>query len=85
MAVVGLIDENRLWFKSVQGISAHGGQRLHSFCDASLRLPRPTLMVVPDTLQARQGQGGRRGTPHSAAAPSWQCRRRVATAAEGSY
>jgi hypothetical protein len=27
------------------------GVRLHSFCDASLKLPCPTLMVVPDTLQ----------------------------------
>ena len=53
MAVVGLIDADRLWFKSAQGIAARGGRRLHSFCDASLRLPRPTLMVVPDTLQAR--------------------------------
>lgn len=27
------------------------GDRLHSFCDASLRAPNPTMMVVPDTLE----------------------------------
>ncbi|EFN56344.1 hypothetical protein CHLNCDRAFT_144815 [Chlorella variabilis] len=51
VAVVGLIGEDRLWFKSIQGLESKGGQRLHSFCEASLRLPCPTLMVVPDTLQ----------------------------------
>lgn len=83
VAVVGLIDEDRLWFKSKQGIEATcggwvggslwagshcwehlpqcpglaplrraaAGERPHSFCNATLRLPRPTLMVVQDTLQ----------------------------------
>jgi GAF domain-containing protein len=26
------------------------GNRLHSFCEASLKAPNPTMMVVPDTL-----------------------------------
>ncbi|KAL4447293.1 hypothetical protein ABPG77_007326 [Micractinium sp. CCAP 211/92] len=50
ISVVGLIDQDRLWLKSIVGVETREGQRLHSFCDASLCLPCPTMMVVPDTL-----------------------------------
>lgn len=54
IAVVGLIDDERLWLKSIMGVEGRQGRRLHSFCDASLRSPNPTMMVVPDTkLDAR--------------------------------
>jgi hypothetical protein len=51
MALVSLIDDDKLVFKSVAGTDCRQGDRLHSFCDASLRAPNPTMMVVPDTLE----------------------------------
>ena len=63
MAVVGLIGEERLFFKSIVGLDGTGGQRLHSFCDATLRLPRPTLMVVPDALEDARFQNNEVGVP----------------------
>ncbi|KAL4459137.1 hypothetical protein ABPG75_014002 [Micractinium tetrahymenae] len=50
IVVVSLIDEDRLWFKSVAGVKCRQADRLHSFCDISLRARNPTATVVPDTL-----------------------------------
>ena len=52
MAVVGLIDDDRLYLKSTAGDAQPGAShdRLHSFCDASLRAPNPRMMVVPGEL-----------------------------------
>ena len=33
------------------------GNRLHSFFDASLRAPNPTMLIVPDTLADSRFQG----------------------------
>lgn len=53
VAVVGLIDDDRLYLKSAVGEARPGAShdRLHSFCDASLRAPNPRMMIVPDTLE----------------------------------
>lgn len=62
MALVSLIDDDRLFFLSVAGTECRQGGRLHSFCDASLRAPNPTMMVVP---------GGWVGWPLAAGGPWW--------------
>ena len=41
--------------------ATHAGDRLHSFCDASLRAPNPTMMVVPDTLRDARFQASKGG------------------------
>ncbi|KAL4427122.1 hypothetical protein ABPG77_001126 [Micractinium sp. CCAP 211/92] len=51
IAVVGLIDDDSLWLKSIQGTEVRRCDRLHSFCDASLHAPNPTMMIVPDTME----------------------------------
>eukprot|EP00887_Chlorella_sp_A99_P008024 scaffold12.g8024.t1 len=51
IAVVGLIDRDSLYLKSLVGADGRHAKRVHSFCDASLKAPNPTMMVVPDTLQ----------------------------------
>ncbi|KAL4427123.1 hypothetical protein ABPG77_001127 [Micractinium sp. CCAP 211/92] len=50
IVVVSLIDHDRQWFKSVAGVKCRQADRLHSFCDISLRARNPTATVVPDTL-----------------------------------
>lgn len=45
ISVVGLIEADRLLLVSRAGVDATCGRRPHSFCDASLRLGRPTMMV----------------------------------------
>lgn len=54
VAVVGLIDDDRLYLKSAAGEARPGAShdRLHSFCDASLRAPNPRMMIVPGALGA---------------------------------
>lgn len=47
IVVVSLIDDDRLWFKSVAGVKCRQADRLHSFCDISLRAHSPTATVVP--------------------------------------
>lgn len=66
MALVSLIDGERLFFKSVAGTDCRQGNRLHSFCDASLRAPNPTMMIVPDTLEDARFVGSQfvKGEPH---------------------
>ncbi|KAL4459136.1 hypothetical protein ABPG75_014001 [Micractinium tetrahymenae] len=58
IAVVGLIDDDRLYLKSIMGTEVRNGDRLHSFCDASLRAPHPTMMIVPDTFEDARFQHG---------------------------
>ncbi|KAL4443601.1 hypothetical protein ABPG75_011338 [Micractinium tetrahymenae] len=75
ISVVGLIDQDRLWLKSIQGPPAPAGERLHSFCDASLRLPCPTMMVVPDTLADVRFQHNQFVSPGPGlGAAHWACR-----------
>ncbi|KAL4457312.1 hypothetical protein ABPG75_012177 [Micractinium tetrahymenae] len=66
MALVSLIDDDRLFFKSFAGSETASGNRIHSFCDASLRAPNPTMMVVPDTLEDARFQESQfvKGPPH---------------------
>jgi hypothetical protein len=66
MALVSLIDGERLFFKSVAGTDCRQGNRLHSFCDASLRAPNPTMMIVPDTLEDARFVDSQfvKGAPH---------------------
>ncbi|KAL4452747.1 hypothetical protein ABPG75_008409 [Micractinium tetrahymenae] len=66
IALVSLIDDDQLVFKSVAGTDCRQGNRLHSFCDASLRAPNPTMMIVPDTLEDPRFCGSQfvKGEPH---------------------
>jgi hypothetical protein len=54
IALVGLIDQSRQWFKSVVGLDITEAPREHSFC-AHLLLPEePEILLVPDaTLDPR--------------------------------
>ncbi len=53
IALISLIDRDRQWFKSRQGIEIAGGPRDEAFCDHVIRHP-DRLMEVPDaTADAR--------------------------------
>eukprot|EP00887_Chlorella_sp_A99_P002292 scaffold10.g2292.t1 len=63
MALVSLIDSDSLFFKSFAGGEAGThARRIHSFCDASLKAPNPTMMVsegiiiCPCAAQPRMGR-----------------------------
>lgn len=44
IAAVSLVDEERQWFKAVQGIAVHQTPRAVSFCDHTIRDARPMLI-----------------------------------------
>lgn len=46
MAAVSLVDENRLWFKSIHGVALQEVPRTGSFCTETIL--KPGVMVVPD-------------------------------------
>ena len=48
IAMVTLVDTDRQWFKSCQGLDGEGNPRSVSFCSYAVR--RDDLMVVPDAL-----------------------------------
>ena len=50
MALVSLVDENRQWFKSTQGMALTETPRDISFCGHAILSDRPVLLV-PDALQ----------------------------------
>ena len=49
MATISLLDENRQWFKSKQGLAISEMPRDISFCTYTIR--QPGIMIVPDALQ----------------------------------
>lgn len=49
IALVSLVDSNRVWFKSNQGLDATECARETSFCGHAINAP--TTMVIEDTLQ----------------------------------
>ena len=49
MATISLVDENRQWFKSKQGLAISETPRDISFCTYTIR--QPGIMIVPDALQ----------------------------------
>jgi PAS domain S-box-containing protein len=54
MAVVSLVDRDRQWFKSKQGVDGCSTPRDQAFCDHAIRLPPNEIMVVENaTLDPR--------------------------------
>jgi GAF domain-containing protein len=49
ISTLTIIDTNREWFKSCQGLSATEGERAISFCGHAL--VEDEILVIPDTLQ----------------------------------
>ncbi len=49
ISTITLVDKDREWFKSVQGLRATGGPRDNSFCGHALM--SEMLMVIHDTLE----------------------------------
>ncbi|GAB7128159.1 hypothetical protein JCM19000A_26660 [Silvimonas sp. JCM 19000] len=53
IAVVSLVDSNRQWFKSVQGLAATETSRDVSFCGHAILDPQHVMVVEDATLDAR--------------------------------
>ncbi len=53
MAVVSLVDRDRLWFKSRIGVDLVDTTRASTFCDHAIRQPGAVLMVTDATADAR--------------------------------
>ncbi|KZZ49271.1 hypothetical protein A3758_31650, partial [Oleiphilus sp. HI0118] len=49
IVAVSLVDENRQWFKSIQGLEVHETGRDESFCGHAIL--RDDLLYIPDTLR----------------------------------
>ena len=52
VAIISLIDENRVWFKSKLGIDTDNIERNASFCGYVIL--QSTLLIVPDTLEDKR-------------------------------
>ena len=50
MALVSLVDNERQWFKSVQGLAAKSTERKAAFCAWTFLPVKPKVLVVPDAL-----------------------------------
>ena len=51
IALVSLVDKERQWFKSVQGLEARETDRRSSFCAWTLLPVNPEVLVVEDALE----------------------------------
>ena len=51
IALVSLVDKERQWFKSVQGLEARETDRKSSFCAWTLLPVNPEVLVVEDALE----------------------------------
>lgn len=50
-ALISLIDEDRQWFKSRQGMELCETNREDAFCNRAIQLPPDSVMVVPDATR----------------------------------
>jgi GAF domain-containing protein len=51
IALVSLVDKDRQWFKSVQGLQTDNTDRQSSFCAWTLLPEHPEILVVEDATQ----------------------------------
>lgn len=51
IALVSIVDENRQWFKSRQGMDMTGTSRTESFCSHAIEAPLGELLIVPDATR----------------------------------
>ena len=51
MAIVSMVDKERQWFKSVQGLAVRSTERRAAFCAWTFLPLHPEVLVVPDALQ----------------------------------
>lgn len=51
IAIVSLVDKERQWFKSIQGLDAVQTDRRSSFCAWTLLPMHPEVLIVPDALE----------------------------------
>lgn len=78
IAIVSLVDTDRQWFKSIQGLPVSETSRKASFCAWTLLPACPTVLLVPD---ARLDE--RCGAAPAAPADVGRPRRRARRAAAG--
>jgi two-component system NtrC family sensor kinase len=53
ISLVSLVDSERQWFKSRQGLDASETHRDYAFCDHAIRQPE-NVFIVPDTHQDKR-------------------------------
>jgi hypothetical protein len=51
IAIVSLVDKERQWFKSIQGLDVMQTDRRSSFCAWTLLPMHPEVLIVPDALE----------------------------------
>ncbi len=51
IALVSLVDEDRQWFKSSQGMDLPGTSRAESFCSHAIEAPPGEILIVPDATK----------------------------------
>ena len=50
IAIVSLVDKERQWFKSVQGLAVKSTERKAAFCAWTFLPVHPEVLVVPDAM-----------------------------------
>jgi len=51
VAMVSMVENDRQWLKSVQGLPINSAERRLSFCAGTLLPDHPEVLVVPDALE----------------------------------